>query len=108
MKFFLSVFGGMFTNLFAQFVLLFGRKYGVALASTLAFVAATITMIICLKGLILTVIAGLTLPAWILTSLAWIVPSNFIALWSTIMSGRICRAAYDAATYKIGLIAKSS
>ena len=42
----------MFTNLFAQFLLLFGRKYGVAIASTLAFTAATLTMVFCLKGLI--------------------------------------------------------
>lgn len=108
MKFLIGVFGGMFSQLFAQFVLLFGRKYGVAVASTLAFTAATLAMIVCLKGLILTVLAGIAAPTWFLSFLAWIIPTNWITLFSTIMSGRACRAAYDGAVFKIALISQSS
>lgn len=108
MKFLISVFGGMFTQLFAQFLLVFGRKYGVALSATLAFVAATLAMIVCLKGLILTVLAGAAAPSWFLTFLAWIMPTNWILLFTTIMSGRACRAAYDGVVFKISLISQSS
>ena len=108
MKFLITTLGGMFSGLFAQFLLLFGRKYSVATASVLAYIAATLAMIVCLKGIILTIIASIVMPEWLITGIAWIIPSNFIQLFSLIMSGRICRAAYDSATIKVSLIASSS
>lgn len=108
MKFLITTFGGMFTGLFGQFLLLFGRKYSVATASVLAYIAATLAMIVCMKGIILSVLAAIVMPEWLLTGIAWIIPSNFVQLFSLIMSGRICRAAYDAATVKVSLIASST
>lgn len=108
MQFLATTFGSMFSQLFAQFLLLFGRKYTVAIASTLAFIAATLTMIFFLKTLIVTIIATASAPVWFIQFLAWIIPTNWIALFSTIMSGRICRAAYDSALYKIALVNQAS
>ena len=98
----------MFSQLFAQFILLFGRKYGVALATTLVFTAATITMIVFLKSLIVSLLLASSAPAWFLQFLAWIIPTNWLTLFSAIMSAKISRAAYDAATFKITLISQAS
>lgn len=95
-------------NIFAYFLAFFGRKYTVATAGVLAFVATTITMIVCMKSILTGVIALIVMPAWIATFIAWLIPSNFIAVVSAILSGKICKAAYNVINTKIDLITKAS
>lgn len=94
----------MFSGLFAQFILLFGRKYTVGTASVLAYIATTAAMIFCLKQGLSTLSILLSPPLWLVGVLGWIIPSNFIAITSAIASARICRAAFDMAIAKIKLI----
>lgn len=96
------------SQLFAQFLVLFGRKYSVAVASILAFIATTVTFIFCIKQLIITAVALIVMPAWIATSIAWFIPTNFIAVTSAIISGRICKSAYLVITEKIKLVNNAS
>jgi Family of unknown function (DUF5455) len=99
---------GTTANIFAFFMLMFGRKYTVAIASVLAFVATTVALIVCLKTIILSVVALSVIPSWIATTLAWFIPSNFISVTSSILSGRICRTAYEMSVKKIDLVTKAS
>lgn len=94
--------------LFAYFLAIFGRKYAVATAAVLAFIATTITFIICLKSILAAVIASLVMPAWLVYAIGLFVPSNAISVFSSILSGRICAAAYEIMKYKIDLVAKAN
>lgn len=93
----------MASTIFYQFMLLFGRKYTVATASVLAFLATTSTMLVCLKSLLQGVVNLILFPAW-LSVMAWFIPSNSIGIISAILSARICHAAYIMANDKIKLI----
>ena len=96
------------TSLFANFLALFGRKFTVATASVLAFLATTAALIVCLKSILGAVIALITIPSWIYTAIAWFVPSNWVALVSAILSGKICKQAYLLVQHKIDLITKAN
>jgi len=102
-----SVIAGMSSAIFGQFLLLFGRKYTVATATVLAYMATTLAMLACLRSIIQGVINLIVVPAW-LSMLAWFIPSNAIGIISAILSARICHAAYLVATDKIKLISQSS
>jgi len=101
----ISTFAG---TLFAQFLLIFGRKFTVGTASILAFVAATLAFILCIKTIILAVVAVIVMPAWISTAIAWFVPSNFVAVISQILAAKVCREAYDITVTKISLMNQAS
>ena len=96
------------SNLFVYFLAMFGRKFAVSTATVLAFIAATIAFIFCLKTILLGVTSALVIPAWIYSAIAWFIPSNFIAVVSAILSGKICKEGYNMVTTKIDLIAKSN
>jgi hypothetical protein len=94
--------------LFANFLALFGRKFTVATAAVLAMIATTVTMVVCLKSILTGVTALLVIPSWIYTAIAWFIPSNFIAVVSAILSGKICKQAYLLVQNKIDLITKAN
>ena len=95
--------GSAFSNLFVYFLAMFGRKFTVSTASVLAFITATIALIFCMKTILLGVTALIVIPSWIYTFIAWFIPSNFIAVVSSILSGKICKEAYNMMTTKIDL-----
>ncbi len=95
-------------SLFAYFLAIFGRKYAVATATVLAFIATTLTFIVCLKQILAVVIGTLIMPSWLVYFIGLFVPSNAISVFSAILSGRICAAAYEIMKFKIDLISKSN
>jgi hypothetical protein len=103
----LSYIGAAFTTLIPALIAFFARKYTVAAACLVAFVAATATLIVCIKAFVTTIVTFLTIPVW-LGSIAWFVPPHFLALFSIIVSGRTCRAAYDITIEKIKMISAAS
>jgi len=100
--------GSAFTNLFVYFLAIFGRKFAVSTASVLAFITATIALIFCMKTILFGITAAIVIPAWIYSAIAWFIPSNFISVVSAILSGKICKEAYNMVTTKIDLITKAS
>lgn len=99
---------GFIPALFANFLAMFTRKYTVAVASVLAFIATTITFIVCMKSIIGLAVSLIIMPAWIYNAIAWLIPSNFISITSAIISGKICKSAYVVVTEKIKLINSAS
>ena len=96
------------SQLFAHFLALFGRKFTVATASVLAFLATTTTLIVCLKSILSALVALIVMPSWIATAIAWLIPSNFISITSLIISGRICKTVYHLVQRKIDLITNAT
>ena len=99
-----ALIAGFIPALFANFLAMFARKYTVAIASILAFIATTITFIVCMKAIIGIVVGLIIMPPWIYTAIAWFIHSNFIAVTAAIFSGKICKSAYLVITEKIKLI----
>lgn len=99
---------GMATNLFAQFVLLFGRKFTVSTAAVLAFLATTLAMLVCMKSILGAMVAAIVIPSWVYAAIAWFIPSNAVGIISAILSGKICKQAYLMANTKIDLITKAN
>lgn len=97
-----------FTNLFMYFLAMFGRKFTVSTAAVLAFLAATTAMIFCMKSILLGITSLLVIPGWIYSAIAMFIPSNFIAVVSSILSGKICKEAYHMVNTKIDLVTKST
>ncbi len=100
--------GSFIPSMFAYFVTMFGRKFAVTTATVLAMIATTVAFIVCLKSILAGVLGILLIPSWILTAIAWFIPSNFISVVSAILSGRICKEAYRIINVKIDLIAKAN
>jgi len=91
-------------SLFAQMLLIFGRKFTVGTATVLAYVATTLAFVICINELFSVVMAAVAIPAWILTAISWFIPSNFLSVIASITSGRVCRLAYQVTVKKISLM----
>lgn len=99
---------GMASSLFANFLILFGRKYTVATAAVLAFIATTAAMIVCMKSILGAMVAAIIIPGWVYAFIAWFIPSNAISIISAILSGKICKEAYNMVNTKIDLVTKAS
>lgn len=96
-----------FGSLIPALVAFFGRKFAVASAVLTAFVVGTAALIVCMKAFAVVVVGYLVLPLW-LAKVSWFFPPNMLALFSLIVSGRTCRAAYDMFVEKIKLIGSAS
>lgn len=84
-----------------------GRK---AVFATLAIAVAlslTVAFIVALKAVLLAVTNTLVMPSW-LASIAWFVPSNFVAVFSALVAAHVVRAAYDLAITKLKLVNSAS
>ena len=101
----------LFTTLpaiFSAFLAYYARKYTTVVAALLASVAMLAIFISCINVILQSVIALLVVPAWLLTALGMFIPANFSVVLAAIVSGRICRAAWDFGKVKLDLIAKSN
>lgn len=88
----------LFTTLPALFTALFafyGRKYTTVVAGLLASGAMLLVFISCINLILQSVLALLVIPAWLLTPIGMFIPANFSIVLAAVVSGRICRAAYD-------------
>lgn len=98
-----SILRNFFPAIYAEFLKLFLRKYTVYTATVLAFVAATAAFIVCIKQIILTVVALIVMPAWVVKAFLFFIPSNFIAVTAGIFSGKLCKSVYMIVDNKLKL-----
>lgn len=82
----------------------FGRKYSVAVAGLLTLGAMLLVFISCINFLLQSLLGLLVVPAWLLTGVGMFIPGNFAVVLSTLVSARICRAAYDYGWKKTNLV----
>lgn len=91
--------------LFAMMVAHLGRKFSTITATFLAMGLLLTTFISCINLLLQSVVSLLAIPAWLAVPVGMFVPANFAVVLSTLVSARICRAAYDWMSKKAELIA---
>ncbi|MDP3671720.1 MAG: hypothetical protein Q8R69_18765 [Telluria sp.] len=94
--------------LFTAFFAFYSRKYTTAIAGLLATGAMLVIFISCINVILQTVLAVLVIPAWLLTPIGMFIPANFSLVLAAMVSGRICRAAYDYGNKKTDLIVKAN
>jgi hypothetical protein len=94
--------------IFSAFFAYFLRKHTTAVAGVLAFGAITLIFISCINLILQTAIGLIAVPAWLLTAIGMFIPSNFAAVWAAVVSGKICRAAYDYGVKKTDIIVKAN
>lgn len=99
----LGFFTTSITAVIAGILQSFGRKGIVATASLSMTVALAIAFTVCIGELATLLITLLDFPVW-LTPIFWIIPGNFAAVMGALISGHICRAAYDLAMEKVRLV----
>lgn len=95
-------------NLFAYFLTFFGRKYTVATATVLAYIATTVAMIVCINNLIQSIVVLIVIPPWISTAIAWFMPSNAVGILSAILASNVCHSSYRIVIGKIKLVNSAS
>ncbi len=103
--------GFIFTTvpaLFAAFFAFYGRKYTTAVAGLMALGAMLVIFISCINLILQSVINLIAVPAWLLTALGMFIPTNFGVVLAAIVSGKICRAAFDYGQKKNDLLIKAN
>ena len=85
-----------------------GRKAAVGIASVAAVVMMTVAFLICIKSIITNVAAIATVPLWLESVIWWFVPSNWVALCSSILAAKTCRVAFEMAREKIKMLNEAS
>lgn len=96
----LLLLGSAIPALIAGMIAWFGRKFSVAAATILTMVLLTAAMIACINAILGSILAVLSLPAWVSNSIGMFIPADFGAVLGAIVSAKICRAAYDLAMDK--------
>lgn len=108
----MELIGGFFAwlapTLTAWAIALFTRKILVATATVAAFVLLTAAFIVCIKQMILIVMALAVLPSWLVLAFGMFIPFNFSVVLSNILAAQSCRWAYDKAMDKIRMINSAS
>jgi hypothetical protein len=94
--------------LFSAFFVFYSRKYTTAVAGLLAMAAILVIFISCIQVILQSVLALLVVPAWLLTSIGMFIPTNFTVVLAAIVSGKICRAAFDFGNKKTDLVVKAN
>lgn len=77
-----------------------GRKYGTAAATIVLFAFLTVGFVACINQILGAVWALLDVPVGIAVALGMFIPADFSLVLGAIVSGRICRAAFDLAMEK--------
>lgn len=94
--------------LFSAFFAYYSRKYTTAIAGLLAFSAMLVIFVSCINLILQSVISLIVVPTWLTVSVGMFVPGNFAVVLSAIVSGRICRAAWDYGNKKTDLVVKAN
>lgn len=103
-----GLWGGI-TAMIAAIFALAGRKAGTVTAGLATFAALLVIFIACVNALVVAMIGAIegaagALAAWFLVPLGMFIPGNFALILSSIVSGKICRAAYDLGRKKTELV----
>lgn len=94
--------------LFGVFFQYYARKYTTAIAGIMAFGAMLVIFISCINLILQSVLTLIVIPAWLTTPIGMFIPSNFALVLSAMVSGRICRAAFDYGNKKTDLVVKAN
>lgn len=103
--------GFLFSTLpaiFSAFFAFYSRKYTTAVAGLLASAAMLVIFISCINLILQTVIALIVVPEWLLVAIGMFIPANFSVVLAAMVSGRICRAAWDYGRLKVDLVVKAN
>lgn len=97
------------TGMIAAIFAIAGRKAGTVAAGLATFAALIIIFIACINALVQTMIGAVeaaagALAAWFLVPVGMFIPGNFGLILAGIVSGKICRAAYDLGKKKTELV----
>lgn len=99
-----SFFAWIAPTITAWAVAFFTRKIAVAGASIGSFILLTAAFIVCIKQMVVYVLALAVLPSWLSMGFGMFIPFNFSLVLSQILAAQSCRWAYDKAIDKIRLI----
>lgn len=94
--------------LFSAFFAFYARKYTTAVAGILAFGAMLVIFISCINLILQSVLALIVIPAWLLTPIGMFMPGNFSVVLAAMVSGKICRAAFDYGNKKTDIVVKAN
>lgn len=95
-------------TLFGLFMASYARKYTTVVAGLLAFAAMLVIFVSCISLILQSVLSLIVIPTWAITSIGMFIPANFVVVLSAMVSGRICRAAFDYGNKKTDLVVKAS
>lgn len=94
--------------LFYAMLAFHSRKYTTAVAGLLALGGMLLIFVGCINVILQAVLAYLVIPAWLLTSIGMFIPTNFSVILAAMVSGKVCRAAYDYGRHKTDLVVKAN
>lgn len=97
------------TGMIAAIFAIAGRKATTVTAGLATFAALLIIFIACINALVQTMVGAVTaaagaLAVWFLVPVGMFIPGNFALILAGIVSGKICRAAYDLGRKKTELV----
>lgn len=91
----------------SAFFAFYARKYTTAIAGLLTFGTILLIFISCVNAIMQYILTLAWLPAWLLTPIGVFIPSNFAMVLGAVVSGRVCRAAFDYGVKKTDLVVKA-
>jgi len=108
----IKLIGGLWTGITTLIAAIFaiaGRKAGTVTAGLATFAALIVIFIACINALVQTAVGWIEAAAgavavWLLVPVGMFVPGNFALVLAGIVSGKICRAAFDLGKKKTELI----
>lgn len=108
----IKLIAGLWSGIGAMIAAVFaiaGRKATTVSAGIAAYLALLIIFVACINALVLSMITAVetaagALAAWILVPVGMFIPGNFALILSGIVSGKICRAAWDLGKKKTELV----
>lgn len=104
----LAMLGAGIPALIGGVIAMIGRKWGTVGATIAMFAVLTTAFIVCINLLLNQLLGLLSPPAAVATAIGMFMPADFSAVLATIVSSKICRAAYDLAMDKAKMYASAS
>jgi len=103
-----GLYGGI-TAMIAAIFALASRKAGTVVAGLATLAALVLIFIACINALVQSVViaigaAEMLLAGWLLTFIGMFVPGNTAVCLASMVSAKICRAAYDLGRKKTDII----
>lgn len=103
-----GLYGGI-TAMIAAIFAIASRKAGTVTAGLVTLAALVVIFIACINALVQSMIGAIgaaeaALSAWLLTFIGMFIPGNTALCLATLVSAKICRAAYDLGRKKTDII----
>ncbi len=86
----------------------FTRKIAVVTTTIAGYILLAAAFIVCIKQMILVVMALAVLPPWVTNGVGVFIPFNFSLVLSNILAAKSCRLAFEMAREKIKLLNNAS